>query len=56
MRGTVALVTALEESIRPSIASIGIGLDNQTMGNFCLRMNISSIKHVVALESSSAKD
>ena len=47
---------APEESMCPSIASTGIGLDNRTTGNLCLRTNISCIKHVVAPESRSAKD
>ena len=51
----MASVTTLEESMRPSIASTGIGLDNWTTENLCLRMNISSIKHV-APESRSAKE
>ena len=52
----MASVTVLEESIHPSIASTGIGLDNRTTGKLCLRMNVSSIKQVVTPESSSAKD
>ena len=52
----MASVIAPEESMRPSIASTGIGLDNRTTGNLCLRTNLSSIKHVVAPESRSAKD
>jgi hypothetical protein len=52
----VVSVIALEESICPSIASIGIGLDKWTGGNLCLRTNVSSIKHVVAPESRNTKD
>ena len=51
----MASVTASQKSMHPSIASTGIGLDNQTTGNLCLRTNLSSIiKHVVAPESRSA--
>ena len=56
MSGTVASMTAPEESIHPSISSIGIGFDNRTIGKLCLRTNVSSIKQVFAPELSGTKD
>ena len=54
LKGIVVSVIAPEESIRPSITSIGFGIFILLLGMLCVRANTISIKHDVALESNIA--